>query len=43
MSSLLIKSGHVVDPQTGIDSTLDVLVVDGKIERRQSPQKGWTR
>lgn len=38
MSSLLIKSGHVVDPQTGIDSTLDVLVVDGKIERLQSGQ-----
>ncbi len=38
MSSLLIKRGHVVDPQTGFDGRSDVLIVDGKIERLRSGQ-----
>jgi len=28
---LLIKNGRVIDPSSGLDETLDVLVVDGKI------------
>ena len=37
MSSLLIKSGHVISPEDQWDGELDVLVVDGVI-RRIAPQ-----
>jgi dihydroorotase len=30
---LLLKNGHVVDPPTGRDQILDILIVDGVIER----------
>lgn len=30
---LLLKNGHVVDPLTGRDEELDLLIVDGRIER----------
>lgn len=33
MSSLLIKNGHVIDPKNCVDEVLDVLVVDGVIEK----------
>ncbi|MBI4168577.1 MAG: dihydroorotase [Acidobacteria bacterium] len=37
MESLLVKGGRVIDPATGTDSVLDLLVRDGKIaERRPS-------
>ena len=33
MSRLLVKGGRVVDPSQGIDRALDVLLVDGKVEK----------
>jgi dihydroorotase len=30
---LLLKSGHLIDPRNGIDSMMDVALVDGKIAR----------
>ncbi len=33
MSKVLIKNGNVIDPKNMIDEVLDILVVDGKIER----------
>jgi dihydroorotase len=33
MSRLLLKGGRVVDPSQGIDRALDVLLVDGKVEK----------
>jgi dihydroorotase len=30
---LHLKSGHVIDPNTGIDAVTDILIVDGTIER----------
>src|SRR6185369_5487328 len=30
-TSLLIKGGHIIDPATGIDDVVDLLVVDGHI------------
>jgi dihydroorotase len=33
MSRLLVKGGRVVDPAQGIDKALDVLLVDGKVEK----------
>jgi dihydroorotase len=33
MSRLLVKGGRVVDPSQGIDKALDVLLVDGKVEK----------
>ena len=29
---MLIKNGHVMDPKSGLDETLDILIRDGKIE-----------
>ncbi len=31
--NLLIKNGHVINPDSGIDKTLDILIVDGRINR----------
>lgn len=31
MNNLLIKNGHVIDPENGVDKILDILVEDGKI------------
>ena len=31
MTKLLIKNGHVVDPDSGQDDVLDVLIEDGRI------------
>ncbi len=33
MSRILIKNGNVVDPKNNIDEVLDLLVVDGKVEK----------
>ncbi len=33
MSKILIKNGNVIDPKNNTDEVLDVLVVDGKVER----------
>src|SRR2546422_3044045 len=34
LASLLIKGGRVIDPATGTDALLDLLVVDGHIAER---------
>lgn len=39
MSSLLIKGGHVVDPQTRFDGRADVLIVDGEIKELQIEER----
>ena len=31
MKQTLVKGGHVIDPETGIDGVMDILVKDGKI------------
>ncbi len=31
MTRILIRGGHVIDPETGVDGLLDILVEDGKI------------
>ena len=31
MDRILIKNGRVIDPLSGIDETLDVLIADGRI------------
>ena len=31
MSSVLVKGGRVVDPASGLDASLDVLIVDGRV------------
>jgi dihydroorotase len=33
MSRLLVRGGRVVDPGQGLDTTLDVLLADGKVEK----------
>jgi dihydroorotase len=42
MSRLLVKGGRVVDPSQGLDAVLDVLLVDGKVEKlgKQLAAKG---
>jgi len=43
VSELLIRGGRVVDPSQDLDATLDVLLVDGKVERldeRLAPPAG---
>ena len=31
--NLLIKNGHIINPDSGIDKIMDVLIVDGRVER----------
>ncbi len=38
METLLLRGGRVVDPTTGTDELLDLLVVDGKIAEHRSPR-----
>jgi dihydroorotase len=33
MNPTLIKGGHVVDPETGVDGVLDILIEDGRISK----------
>lgn len=33
---LLLRNGHVIDPTTGTDSVVDILIVDGTIEKMKS-------
>ncbi|OLD64120.1 MAG: dihydroorotase [Acidobacteria bacterium 13_1_40CM_2_68_5] len=40
MASLLIKGGRVIDPATGTDALLDLLVVDGHIAERRPARQG---
>ena len=40
MAKLLLKGGRVVDPAGGIDETMDLLVVDGKIAERKGSANG---
>lgn len=39
MPSLLIKNGRVIDPAQGVDTALDVLLVDGRIVEVAQPGK----
>ncbi|MDY6836668.1 MAG: dihydroorotase [Thermodesulfobacteriota bacterium] len=45
MKPTLIKGGHVVDPETGVDGVMDVLVEEGKISavghETGTPQAPW--
>ena len=40
MASLLVKGGRVIDPATGTDSLLDLLIVDGRIAERRPCRQG---
>lgn len=37
---MLLKNGHVIDPSSGIDEPLDVLIEDGKISRVEKSIRG---
>lgn len=42
--SILIKGGRVIDPKSGLEEILDILIVDGRIarmEREISPSESW--
>src|SRR5271169_4058791 len=39
MDSLLIARGHVVDPATGVDQEMDVLLRDGRVASVAAPGK----
>ena len=42
--SILIKGGMVIDPKSGLEEKLDILVSDGKIARMEkeiTPSEGW--
>lgn len=36
---MLIKNGHVMDPKSGLDETLDILIRDGKLRASESTRK----
>lgn len=41
---ILIKGGRVIDPKSGLDEILDLLIVDGRIARMErdiSPSESW--
>jgi dihydroorotase len=40
LKNLLVKGGRVVDPATGTDALLDLLVIDGRIAERRPAGKG---
>ncbi|MGH9749926.1 MAG: dihydroorotase [Candidatus Polarisedimenticolia bacterium] len=43
MASLLVKGGRVVDPATGADGPMDLLIVDGRIAERRPAGRGRGR
>ena len=40
METLLLKGGRVVDPATGTDGPLDLVIADGRIAERMKPSAG---
>ncbi len=40
METLLLKGGRVVDPATGTDGPLDLVIADGRIAERRKPTTG---
>jgi len=40
LESLVLKGGRVVDPSSGIDAAMDLVVVDGRIAERRRPGEG---